>query len=454
MSPDALGILLVVCYTIFFGVLNASAISVVLPDIASELDIEFSQASWIMTGFLLVYGVAIPFYGRLADIYGARPLFILGAALFALGSLLSAIAPDFYTLLGARIIQGAGGAAAPGLGMTLSSRAYGPASRGTVLGVIGATIGIGAAIGPLLGGALSSLWGWESIFVLNAAVAFSIPFALKVLPREEASSSGGLDIVGGALLALAVVGILLAPTEGSRSGWTSIGVIAGVSLAIVSLLLLAWRERVAVAPFIPRELLRNGRFVAYGAMSFLVMAANIGVLIGLPVMLAVLNGLDAIEVGVVLVPGAVLTAITGLMAGRLVDRVGARLLAYAGGAAMIVALLGLSSVSGDSPWQISVFAGFLGAGFGLVNTPLATAVTRAVSPSLMATGVGVNSMLFFIGGGVGASVLLGISAIGQDSSLNPIHDQAGNGFSDGFLFLAVLIAAVLVLAIKPSRARS
>ena len=214
--------------------------------------------------------------------------------------------------------------------------------------------------------------------MLNAAVAFSIPFALKVLPREEASSSGGLDIVGGALLALAVVGILLAPTEGSRSGWTSIGVIAGVSLAIVSLLLLAWRERVAVAPFIPRELLRNGRFVAYGAMSFLVMAANIGVLIGLPVMLAVLNGLDAIEVGVVLVPGAVLTAITGLMAGRLVDRVGARLLAYAGGAAMIVALLGLSSVSGDSPWQISVFAGFLGAGFGLVNTPLATAVTLSL----------------------------------------------------------------------------
>ena len=92
-SPHALGILLVVCYTIFFGVLNASAIGVVLPDIAAELDIEFSQASWLMTGFLLVYGVAIPFYGRLADIYGARSLFILGAALFALGSLLSAFAP-------------------------------------------------------------------------------------------------------------------------------------------------------------------------------------------------------------------------------------------------------------------------------------------------------------------------------------------------------------------------
>jgi MFS family permease len=169
----------------------------------------------------------------LADIYGARPLFILGAALFALGSLLSAIAPDFYSLLGARIIQGAGGAAAPGLGMTLASRAYGPASRGTVLGVIGATIGIGAAIGPPLGGALPSIWGWEAIFVLNAAVVFSIPFAFKVLPRDEASSPGSVDLVGGTLLALAVIGVLLTPTEGSRSGWTSIGVIAGISLVIV-----------------------------------------------------------------------------------------------------------------------------------------------------------------------------------------------------------------------------
>ena len=128
------GVLLIVCFALFFGVLNASAVGVVLPDIADDLSVDTGQLSWLMTGFLLIYGVAIPFYGRLADRYGARPLFLLGVGVFSVGALLSALAPNFEFLLVARIIQATGGAAVPGLGMTLASRAYGPESRGTVLG--------------------------------------------------------------------------------------------------------------------------------------------------------------------------------------------------------------------------------------------------------------------------------------------------------------------------------
>ena len=146
----AKGVLLVVCVALFFAVFEASAISVILPDIADDLSVDTGQLSWLMTGFLLIYGIAIPFYGRLADRYGARPLFLIGVAVFSLGSLLSALAPSYSFLLGARIIQAIGGAAVPGLGMTLASRAYGPESRGTVLGVIAATIGLSGAIGPLL----------------------------------------------------------------------------------------------------------------------------------------------------------------------------------------------------------------------------------------------------------------------------------------------------------------
>ena len=146
----AKGVLLVVCVALFFAVFEASAISVILPDIADDLSVDTGQISWLMTGFLLIYGIAIPFYGRLADRYGARPLFLLGVGVFALGSLLSALAPNFSLLFVARIVQAVGGAAVPGLGMTLASRAYGPESRGTVLGVIAATIGLSGAIGPLL----------------------------------------------------------------------------------------------------------------------------------------------------------------------------------------------------------------------------------------------------------------------------------------------------------------
>ncbi len=200
-SPtNRIGVLIVVCVAMLFGVLNTSAIVVVPPDIAADLDVNISELSWVMTGFLLVYGVAIPFYGRLADLHGARPLFIFGVGVFAVGSLLAALASDFPLLLGARLIQSAGGAAVPGLGMAMAIRAYGPESRGIVLGVIGATIGFGGGIGPLLGGVLADAWGWESIFLATSATALIIPAALVALPREEETVPGRLDVLGGVLL--------------------------------------------------------------------------------------------------------------------------------------------------------------------------------------------------------------------------------------------------------------
>ena len=243
---------MVVCYALFFGVLNASALGVVLPDIARDLEVEIGQLGWIMIGFLLVYGVAIPFYGKLADMHGARPLFLLGVGIFAVGSLLSALAGSFELLLGARLIQAAGGAAVPGLGMALASRAYGPESRGTILGVIGATIGAGAAIGPLLGGALADLWGWESIFLSNTAAALAIPVVIKVLPRDGETAGGDLDVLGGLLLGATVVGLVLAPSEGSRSGWLSPLAVLGGVMAVAGFAALAWQQRRSAAPFIPR----------------------------------------------------------------------------------------------------------------------------------------------------------------------------------------------------------
>ena len=201
---------------------------------------------------LLVYGLAIPLYGRLADRYGARPLFLLGVAVFSAGSLLSALAPTFSLLLAARIVQAIGGAAVPGLGMTLASRAYGPESRGAVLGVIAATIGLAGAIGPLLGGALSQAFGWQSIFVLNAAASVTIPVGMTILPRDEDRTGGSLDLVGGAALGLLVGGVVLIPTEGARSGWSSPLVLTGAAMVFIGLIALSARQMTARSPFIPQ----------------------------------------------------------------------------------------------------------------------------------------------------------------------------------------------------------
>lgn len=148
-------------------------------------------------------------------------MFIFGIALFSVGLLLAGIATNYQFLLVARIVQAIGGAAIPGLGMTLVSRAYQPESRGMALGIIAATIGVGSAAGPLLGGLLSELMGWRSVFIATAFAALTIPIALKALPRSEKKVEGDLDLIGGIGLGLMVAGILLVPSEGSRSGWTS-----------------------------------------------------------------------------------------------------------------------------------------------------------------------------------------------------------------------------------------
>jgi DHA2 family metal-tetracycline-proton antiporter-like MFS transporter len=444
-----LAALILICAAIFFGVLNASAVAVVLPLMGADLGVAPSNLSWVMTVFLLVYGVAIPFFGRLADLFGARRMLLLGIGLFATGSLLSALASNFTLLLSARIVQAAGGAAVPGLGMAIASRAYPAKSRGMVLGVIGAVLGAGGAIGPLLGGAVSTVWGWQAVFYLTAVSALAIPIGLRVLPREEERTPGRLDLAGGALLASTVVGLLLAVTEGPRAGWDAPLVLAGAIVAPVAFAGLVLRQRRSQDPFLPRELLGNSKYVAFVTTSLLLMAAFSAALVTLPTLLAAANGSTPFEVGLIMLPGAGSSAITGLLAGRLVDRAGARSLARVGSLLMLIGVGILSATAGGLPRGAVFGFGLVGAGFGLVNTPLATAISRVVRAQMLASALSVNSMLFFLGGSLGIAAMFGLSTW-ESAALNPLHTDSAVGFSNGFLlFLLPLLGMGLLVGKLP-----
>ena len=445
------GVLLIVCFALFFGVLNASAVGVVLPDIADDLSVDTGQLSWLMTGFLLIYGVAIPFYGRLADRYGARPLFLLGVGVFSVGALLSALAPNFEFLLVARIIQAIGGAAVPGLGMTLASRAYGPESRGTVLGVIAATIGLGAAIGPLLGGALSESLGWQSLFFINTAAAVTIPIGLRILPKDEERSGGGLDLFGGAALGLLVGGVLLIPSEGARSGWTSSLVLVGAVMAAIGLVGLLARQRTAGSPFIPREFLHSSRYVALGGMSFFVMATNLAVLIGLPILLTSTHNLSALEVGLTMVPGAIATAVFGVLSGP----------THRPGRGTPASLGGVSLDASGGTWSLYQYrvvsvgdCHFHGVTRGGIWISEHSSCSDGIAdrPSSDARVCNEHQFdAFFLGGSLGTAMLISVVTSREgagESLLNPLHSGAGSGFSDAFLLLAIPVLVVMMLSLS------
>lgn len=443
------GVLLVVCSALFFGVINGSAVAVVLPEIGADLNIAEGDLSWVLSGFLLTYGVAIPFYGRLASRFGARRLFLIGVGVFAIGSGLSAMATGLGTLLAARTIQAIGGAAVPGLGMTLASRAFPEERRGFVLGVISATMGVAAAAGPLGAGIISTIADWRYLFAVSALAMVNVPLGMRFLDRSETLSDEPLDLVGGVMFGAGVAGMLFFVTRGTQVGWTDTLAVAGAVVALVALLSFGLHQLHGMTPFIPKALLANRSYLLLSLVGFLITFANLAAQIGFPFLFSVLHDMSTLDIGLALLPAALATAIVGVIAGRIVDTIGARLPLRLGAILMIIGTLAISSWVGSSLWAVVVLAVVFSAGFALVNTPLATAVSLLVNPEDLASALSLNTMMFFIGGSFGTALFTSIvinTAPGSDA-LNPFHVNSGAGFSNAFAVLVIPIVIGLALSV-------
>jgi EmrB/QacA subfamily drug resistance transporter len=443
-SPNS--ILFVIGTVLFFGVINASAIMVMLPSIGIELALNPTQLGWIMSGSLLMYGVAIPFYGRFSDRFGTKRLLLMGIGLFSVGSLLAALAPSFATIMIARLIQAVGGAAFPGLGMAIASRAFPLEERGKALGILSATMGVGAAIGPLLAGVVSDLLDWRYLFAISAMAIFLIPIGMKVFSRDEELSKAPIDILGGTFLALIIAGALFAVSQGSQSGWTSPLILTSLGLAIGGLIALIMRQRSLENPFIPKELLKNPKYLAVLVMGFCTTGVVLAASVSYPLVLNALHDLNPLQIGLVLAPAALATAILGVLAGRWFDRIGAQIPTRIGALLLLVGIFGLSSMIGSGIASILILATLMGAGFALLNTPFAAIISHLVPARILATALSMNTMIFFVGGGFGISFLMSVSSSSTaTSSMNLLHIGEGIGFSDAFLFLIVPILVISIL---------
>lgn len=179
-------LLIVLSSAVFVSVLNSSMVNVVVPDIGAEFGAAQAQVGWVITSFLLAYAISIPLYGRMSDIYSIRSLYVFGLAVFALGSLLSAVAPSLGFLVVGRIVQAVGGAAIPALGTVAVTKALAPGERGAALGLITSSVGIGAAIGPVVGGIVGEFTSWHYLFIGSMLLALIlIPLSLKVIPQGD-----------------------------------------------------------------------------------------------------------------------------------------------------------------------------------------------------------------------------------------------------------------------------
>jgi EmrB/QacA subfamily drug resistance transporter len=425
--------------TIIFGVmlamllagLDQTIVAPALPTIGRELG-AFNAIGWVATAYLLTSTAVTPIYGKLSDLYGRRRVLLVGIGIFAVGSLLCALAPDMLTLILARALQGAGGGGLIALANTIVGDVISPRERGRYQGYFASTYAFSSVAGPLLGGVFAERFSWTLIFWINlplcAIAAVIVDRTLRRLPVR--GTRHHIDYLGSLLMVAATIALLLALTWGGhRYGWASLPIIG---LLVGSVLLGAafiWRQSVASEPVLPLPMLGNPVIRLAAAAGLLIMLVNISVIVYLPLYLELCRGLSAAQAGVVLIPEMIGVVGGAMISGQYMRFSGRYKLVPIVGAAMATAALIVLGIAADRLGVLGVAVGLLAIGVGLGTTmpALLVATQNACSPGDLGTATAVHTFFRTLGGAVGiaalGAVLLGALAA-QGSGLAPGSDLA------------------------------
>jgi EmrB/QacA subfamily drug resistance transporter len=388
-----LGILL----AMFLGALDQTIVATALPTIGRELgDIE--DLSWVVSAYLLTATAVTPLYGKLSDIHGRRAMLLAAIAIFALGSVVSALAPTMMVLILARALQGLGGGGLLSLAQTIIGDVVPPLERGRYQGLIGTMFAASSIAGPLLGGLLAEHLHWSVIFWINlpiGLVAFLMTNnVLKRLPRHDRPHR--LDIGGAILMMVATIALLLALTwGGARYAWASAPILTLLATSAAFWLLFVVRLMTAREPFLPLSMLRNP-VVGIGTGS---VSCTFGTMIGLtifvPLYFEVVRGLSASQSGLALIPLMGGTVVGSTMSGRAMTHVRHyKRMPAVGLAAAIAALGALAAQPAALPIPaVCALLGVIGLGLGSLFPVTTTSVQNAVPPYQLGTATG--AMNFF-----------------------------------------------------------
>ena len=380
-----------------------TALSVAVVPIENDLDTTLNRAQWVINAYTVVFGVMIVTGGRLADLYGRRRVFMIGAAIFATFSLLGGLAPNIETLIAARALMGIGGALIwPSvLGMTYAVLPEDKASLagGLVIGVAG----LGNATGPLIAGLLTDVLSWRWVFFVNVPIAV---LAMIIIRRNVAESAAGrragIDYQGIATFSAAVILVLVGLDHGSAVGFTD--PVAVVMMAVGILLLVAFaviETRKGDDALVPRRVTKSRQFTSAALSVTLMSVTFFGILVYIPQFLQKELGWSALQAGAGLLPMMLIFAGTSFLAGPLYNRVGARLVTGAGGICLTAGALGLAlGITSDYPLLIPGLL-LAGIGVGLYYSAITTVAVTAVSSEDNSLAGGIAYMGNVAGGSIG-----------------------------------------------------
>ncbi|HET9103427.1 MAG TPA: MFS transporter [Solirubrobacteraceae bacterium] len=400
--------LIAVCIGTFMLLLDVTIVNVALPDIQRSLHASFSDLQWVVDAYSLMLAALLLTTGSLADLFGRRLLFVLGLGVFTASSLLSGMASDPLWLNLARGAQGVGGAAMFSTSLALLGGAFQGRERGTAFGIWGAITGLAVAIGPVVGGALTTGLSWRWIFLVNVPIGLvAIALCLSRVQESRPERAAKPDLIGAITFSGALAALVYGLIKGNSTGWGSTTILACLIGAGVLLVVFLVVELVRENPLFDLGLFRKPTFTGGSIAAFALSGGLFALLLYITLYLQDVLGYSALQTGLrqLILSGGIL--LTSTLAGRLTAHVPIRLLIAPGLAMVGAGLLLMRGLDPATHWT-HLIPGFIisGMGVGMINPPLASTAIGVVPPQRAGMASGINSTFRQIG------IATGIAGLG------------------------------------------
>ena len=439
--------LAVCCMSLFMVGLDNTIVNVGLPSIGHDLHAGVSGLQWTVASYTIVLAALLMFSGALADRIGRRTVFQIGLSLFTLGSWLCSLAPSLGALIAFRILQGVGGSMLNPAALGIITNTFtGRAERARAIGVWDGVFGLSMALGPVIGGVLVGVVGWQGIFWANIPVGLAaISLTALFVPDSRAPRARRADPAGQVLVIVMLGALAYAIIEGPSHGWLSpeIGGFFLLSAAALAILL-AYEPRRA-EPMIDLRFFRSVPFAGANLSAVCAIAAMAGFLFLSTLYLQDVRGLSALEAGLTILPMPVVMALCAPLAGRMVASRGPRIPLVIAGAALTISSAALSRLTGTTEHgYLIVTYGLFGVGAGMVSSPITNGVMSGVPKTQAGMASGMNSSSRQLGQSLGVAIVGSVLAASMRGTMQAGFVQAAHA---GWWILAGCGYAVLLLGL-------
>ena len=398
---------MVVASGMWLSVMNISIVNIAMPSMARDLGVDLAGIGWVVTGFFVTQATLLPIAGRAGDLFGRRRVFITGVVILIVGSMLCAVSWNAASLIGFRVVQAVGACAMAPTAYSYIGELFAVRERGQALGILSAVISIAPVVALNVAGGLVAGFGWRSVFWFTPIVGAGVLVgAVLVLPSLGGGERRPFDVLGAALAAVALLGILIGVSRGEAWGFGSPATIGSILIGVAGLVVFVWHERRAADPIVDLRLFRLRSVTAANIVSWASAAALFGVIVLLPFYLSRVLGFGPVALGLAISPVALSFILVSPFAGRAVMRIGPARLASAGYALAAAGALEAALAAGAESYA-AILPGIaaFGVGLAMASSPVTASAISQVPREQLGVASSLPNISRYAGGALGTAVL-------------------------------------------------